>query len=151
MNMATEPTAPTMKDARQTIIKVTFRASVTGLSIRFWSASEVAGLCVTESEAMLRMVKRTKPRTDAKRRKMNNLVVRQGWANARTKAVAASKASRMPGGLSSIPTTTEAIADKPQIAKRISVLILLRGVEKASVMTISFFDSGFIKVCPTRV
>jgi hypothetical protein len=50
---------------------------------------------------------------------------------------------RMPGGLSSIPTMTEAIADKPQTARRISVLILLRDVEIASIMTISFFDSGF--------
>ena len=74
---------------------------------------------------------------------MNFLAVRQEWTNARTKAVAARKASSIPGRLSSIPTTAEAIANKPQIIKRISVLILLRGVEKASIMTVSFFDSGF--------
>jgi hypothetical protein len=44
----------------------------------------------------------------------------------------------MPGGLSSIPTTAAAIADKPQITKRISVQILLRGVERASIMIVSF-------------
>lgn len=55
--------------------------------------------------------------------------------------MAASKANSTPGRLSSIPTTTEAIADKPQSAKRISVLVLLRGVEKALTMTISIFDS----------
>ncbi len=74
---------------------------------------------------------------------MNFLAVRQGWANARTKAIAARKASSMPGRLSSIPTTAEAIADRPQIAKRISVLIVLRGVEKASIMAVSLFENRF--------
>jgi hypothetical protein len=34
------------------------------------------------------------------------------------------------------------IASKPQIARRINILILLRGVEKAAIMIASFFDSG---------
>jgi len=80
---------------------------------------------------------------------MNFLVVRQGWTNASTKAVAARKASSMPGRLSSIPTTTAAIASKPQIARRISALILLLGVEKASLMTVSFLDCGFRLCRPT--
>jgi hypothetical protein len=41
-----------------------------------------------------------------------------------------------------MPITVEAIADKQQITKRISVLILLLRVEKASIMTISFFGCG---------
>jgi len=49
----------------------------------------------------------------------------------------------MPGRLSSIPTTVAAIASKPQIARRISVIFLLFGVEKELIMIISFFDSGF--------
>jgi hypothetical protein len=69
---------------------------------------------------------------------MNFLAVRQGWTNARTKAVAAGKANSTPGGLSSIPTTTAAIVSKPQIARRINVVILLCGVEKALVMIASF-------------
>jgi hypothetical protein len=74
---------------------------------------------------------------------MNFLAVRHGWTNARTKAIAARKANSMPGGLSLMPTTVAAIADKPQVTNRISVLILLRGVEKISIMTVSYFDSGF--------
>jgi hypothetical protein len=92
---------------------------------------------------MFMTTKRTKPRTDAKRRNMNFLVVRQGWENAKTKAIVASKASSTPGRLSFIPTTTAAVANKPQTTKRTSALILLRGVEKASIMTNSFFDGGF--------
>jgi len=143
MNMATEPTAPTVNAAGQIIMKITFKALIAGLCIRSLSVPDVAGFWTTESEVMLRMTKRTKPSTDAKRRNMNFLVVRQGWVNARTNAVAARKASSMPGGLSSIPTATAVIANKPQTTKRTSVLILLRGVEKASITADSFFDSGF--------
>jgi hypothetical protein len=42
----------------------------------------------------------------------------------------------MPGGLSSIPAAAAAIASKPQIARRISVIFLLCGVEKALVMIV---------------
>jgi len=79
---------------------------------------------------------------------MNFFVVRQGWTNARTKAVAARKACSMPGRLSSIPTTAAVIASKPQIARRISVIVLLCGVEKALVMIV-LFDSRFCYGCPT--
>ena len=143
MNMATEPTAPTMKAAGQTMTMIKLRVLAKGLCIRSWSAPEVAGFWATVSKMMFRMMKRTKPSTDARSRNMNFLAVRQEWANASTKAVAARKASSMPGRLSSIPTTTAAIASKPQIARRISALILLLGVEKASLMTVSFSNSGF--------
>jgi len=56
----------------------------------------------------------------------------------------------MPGKLSSIPTTPAATASKPQIARRINVIILLCGVEKALVMIVSFlivdFVFGFLKI-----
>ncbi len=81
---------------------------------------------------------------------MNFLAVRQGWENARTKVTAANKASSMPGGLSSIPTTTAAIASKPHIARRIRVILLLCGAEEALVMFVSFFDSGFCLRLPKR-
>jgi len=149
MNMATEPTAPTMKAAGQTMTLIKLRVLAKGLCIRSWSAPEVAGFWATVSKMMFRMTKRTKPSTDARRRNMNFLAVRQVWANARTKAVAARKANRMPGRLSSIPTATAAIASKPQIARRINVVILLRGVEKASIMTDSFLDCGFRLCRPT--
>jgi hypothetical protein len=80
---------------------------------------------------------------------MNFLTVRQGWTKARTKAAAARKASSKPGGLSSIPITTETIVNKPQTTKRITVLFLLPGVDKASIMTISFLIIDFIDGCPT--
>ena len=51
---------------------------------------------------ILKIRKKTNPSTDAKSKKMNFLVVRHGWENARIKATAANKARRMPGGLSSI-------------------------------------------------
>jgi len=89
MDMATEPTAPTMNAAGQIIAMIKLKASMAGLCSRSRSASEVAGFWVTESKMMFRMMKRTKPSTDAKRSIMNFLAVRQGWANARTKAVAA--------------------------------------------------------------
>jgi hypothetical protein len=143
MNMATEPTVPTMNAAGLIITMIKFKALMAGLCIRDRSAPEVVGSWATESKMMFRVTKRTKPSTDARMMNMNFLAVRQGWANARTKAVAARKASSMPGRLSSIPTTAETIADKPQIAKRISVLIVLRGVEKASIMAVSLFESGF--------
>jgi hypothetical protein len=143
MNITTAPTTPTRKVAEQSIAKIILRASFTGLSIKFWSASELAGFWTIESDTILTMMKRTNPSTAANSRNMNFLAVRQGWENARTKVTAASKASSMPGGFSSIPTTVEAIADKQQITKRISVLILLLRVEKASIMTISFFGCGF--------
>ena len=82
-------------------------------------------------------MKKTKPRTDAKNRDKNFFVIRQGWVNARTKAVAANKARSMPGKLSSTPIMAETIADKLQTTKRISVLILLFRVEKASIMRFS--------------
>jgi hypothetical protein len=143
MNMATEPTAPTMKAAGQIIAMIILKASMAGLCSRSWSTPAFAGFWVAVSIMIFRMTKRAKPSIDARRRNMNCLAVRQGWTNARTKAVAARKANSMPGGLSSIPTAAAAIADKPQITKRISVLILLCGVEKASIMIVSFFDSGF--------
>jgi hypothetical protein len=149
MNMATEPIAPTMSAAGLIIAIIKFKALMAGLCIKFWSAPEVAGFWAIESEMMFMIMKRTKPRTDAKRRNMNFLAVRQGWANARTKAIAASKASSTPGRLSSIPTMTEALVDKPQTTKRTSVLILLRDVEKALIMTISFLIMDFVYGCPT--
>jgi hypothetical protein len=144
MNMATEPTAPTMKAAGQIIAKIKFKASMAGLCIRSRSATEVAGFWTTESKMMLRVMKRTKPSTDIRRRNMNFLAVRQGWTNARTKAVAARKASSTPGRLSSIPTLTAAIASKPQIARRISVIFLLCSVEDALVMILSFLIVDFV-------
>jgi hypothetical protein len=138
MNITTEPIAPTTNAAAQSIRMTILMTLTVGLSIKFWIALEVVGFWVTESRIMLNITKGTKPTTDAKRMNMNFLTVRQGWTKARTKATAASKASSTPGRLSSIPTTTAAIADKPQTAKRTSVLILLWDVEKASIMTTPF-------------
>jgi hypothetical protein len=131
MNMVMEPTTPMMKEAGQIIAMIILKASTTGLCRRSWAAV---------SRMMFRMTKRTIPRTDVKRRIMNCLAVLQGWTNARTKAIAARKAKSMPGGLSLIPTTAAAIVNKPQITRRIKVLILLRDVLKESNMTVSFFD-----------
>jgi hypothetical protein len=139
MNMTTEPTEPTMKVAKQIIAKIILKASMAGLCNRSWSAPVVAGFWATIS----RMMKRTTPSSDARRRNMNFLAVRQGWTNARTKVVAAREANSTPGGLSSIPTAVATIADKPQITRRINDQILLRGVESASIMIILFQDSEF--------
>jgi hypothetical protein len=98
---------------------------------------------------MFRMMKRTKPSIDARRRSMNFLAVRQGWTNARKKAVAAMNASSMPGRLSSKPTTRAAIASKTQIARRISVIFLFCGGEKALVMIVSFLIVDFVYSCLT--
>jgi hypothetical protein len=144
MNMATEPIAPTMKAAAQIIAMIKLRVSVAGLCLRFLSVSEVAGFWVIESVMMFMMTMRTKPKTEVRRMVMSFLVARQGKANARTKAIAASKANSTPGRLSSIPTTTAAVAHKPQITKKTIVLILLRDVEKASIMTISFLIMDFV-------
>jgi len=89
---------------------------------------------------LFRMAKRTNPINDAKRRSLNCLAVRQGWANARTKVISARKANSMPGGLSSIPITTAAIANKAQIAKRIRVRVLLLGMVRAS-NKLAFFSA----------
>jgi len=43
---------------------------------------------------------------------------------------------------SGLTTTPAATASKPQIARRIRVIFLLCGVEKAPVMMVSFFGSG---------
>jgi hypothetical protein len=67
--------------------------------------------------------------------------------NAGTKAVAARKANRIPGRLSLIPTATAAIASKPQIARRINVVILLCGVEKALIKIVSFLIMDFVYGC----
>jgi len=104
MNMVTEPTAPTMNAAGQIIAMIKFRASKAGLCIRSWSALEVVGFWAIESKMMFRMMKRTKPRTDAKRRNMNFLAVRQGWENAMTKAIAESRARSKPAGWINSPT-----------------------------------------------
>ena len=149
MNMATEPTAPTMKAAGQIIMMIILKASMAGLSSRSWSVPVFAGFWATVSRMMFRMTKRAKPNTDARRRNMNCLTVRQGWTNARTKAVAARKASSMPGGLSSIPTMTAAIASKPHIARKIRVIFLSCGVEKALVMIVSFLIVDFVYSCLT--
>jgi hypothetical protein len=149
MNITTKPIAPTTSAAAQSIMMIILMTLVVGLCIRFWIALEVVGFWVTESRIMLNMTKRTKPATDAKRRNMNFLTFRQGWTKARTKATAARKASSKPGGLSSIPITAETIVNKPQTTKRITVLFLLPGVEKASIMTISFLIIDFIDGCPT--
>jgi hypothetical protein len=149
MNITTAPIAPTTSAAAQSIMMIILMTLTVGLSIRFLIALEVVGFWVTESRIMLNMTKRTKPTTDAKRMNMNFLTVRQGWTKARTKAAAARKASSKPGGLSSIPITTETIVNKPQTTKRITVLFLLPGVEKASIMTISFLIIDFIDGCPT--
>ncbi len=138
MNITTEPIAPTTNAAAQSIMMTILMTLTVGLSIKFWIALEVVGFWVTESRIMLNMTKRTKPTTDAKKRSMSFLTVRQGWTKARTKAIAARKASRKPGGLSSIPITIETIVNKPQTTKKITVLFLLPDVEKASIMTISF-------------
>jgi hypothetical protein len=53
---------------------------------------------------------------------------------------AARKANRIPGRLSSIPKATAEIASRPEIARRIIVVVLLRGVEKASIVITSSFD-----------
>jgi hypothetical protein len=149
MNITIAPIAPTTSAAAQSIMMIILMTLTVGLSIRFLIALEVVGFWVTESRIMLNMTKRTKPTTDAKRMNMNFLTVRQGWTKARTKAAAARKASSKPGGLSSIPITTETIVNKPQTTKRITVLFLLPGVEKASIMTISFLIIDFIGGCPT--
>jgi hypothetical protein len=149
MNITTAPIAPTTSAAAQSIMMIILMTLTVGLSIRFLIALEVVGFWVTESRIMLNMTKRTKPTTDAKRMNMNFLTVRQGWTKARTKATAARKASSKPGGLSSIPITTETIVNKPQTTKRITVLFLLPGVEKASIMTISFLIIDFIDGSPT--
>ena len=80
---------------------------------------------------------------------MNILAVLQGWTNARTKAVAARKAKMIPGRLSSIPAVAAVITSKPQIARRISVIFLLCGVEKALVMIVSFLIVDFVYGCLT--
>jgi len=150
MNIVTEPTAPTMKAAVQIIAMIILMASTTGFCSRFWSVPAVAGSWAAVSRMMFRMMKRTKPSIDAKRRNMNFLAVLQGWTNARTKAVAARKAKMIPGRLSSIPAAAAAIASKPQIARRISVIFLLCGVEKALVMIVSFLIVGFVDGCLTH-
>ena len=149
MNMAAEPTTPTIKAAEQSIMMIVFKAFMAGLSISSRSVPDADGSWVTESSMMLRMMKSPKPSTDAKRRDMNFLAVRQVRTNARTKAVAATKASRMPGRLSSIPTATAAIASKPQIARRMSVNLLSWGVESALVIFISFLIAKSVYSCLT--
>jgi hypothetical protein len=146
MNITTEPIAPTTNAAAQSIMMIILMTLTVGLSIRFWIALEVVGFWLTESRVMLNMTKRTNPTTDSKSRNTNFLTVRHGWTKARTKAAAASKASRKPGGLSSIPITAETIVNKPQTTKRITVLFLLLSVEKTSIMIISFL---IINDCPT--
>jgi hypothetical protein len=47
----------------------------------------------------------------------------------------------MPGRLSAMPILTAAIASKPQAARRISVVVLLCGVEKALIMIVSILIS----------
>jgi len=138
MNIATEPTAPTMKAAEQIIAMIILKALTTGLCSRSWRAPVVAGSWAAVSRMMFRMMKRTKPSIDAKRRNMSFLASLQGWTKARTKAVAARKAKMIPGRLSSIPAAAAAITSKPQIARRMSVIFLLCGVEKAQVMIASF-------------
>jgi len=140
MNMAAEPTTPTIKAAEQSIMMIVFKAFMAGLSISSRSVPDADGSWVTESSMMLRMMKSPKPSTDARRRNMNFFAVRQGCTNARTKAVAERKASRIPGGLSSIPTVTAAIVSKPQLARRKNDMFLLLGVEKAAIMIVSFFS-----------
>jgi len=147
MNITTEPTAPTMKAAVHSIVKIKFRASVKGLWIRFCSAREVAGFCAKVSKIIFWMMKRTKPRTDTNSIKVNFLPVLQGWANARTKAVAANNARSMPGRLSFIPTTIEAIVSKAEITRSTSVLFLLREIEKASIISISFLIMDLVNDC----
>ena len=149
MNMATEPTTPMMKAAEQIIAMIIIKALIAELCSRFWSALVVAGFWAIVSRTMFKIMKRTKLSIDARRMDMNFLAVRQGWANARTKAVAARKASSMPGRLSSIPTTTAAIASKPQIARRISIIFLFFGGEKALVMIVSFLIVDFVYSCLT--
>ena len=129
MNITTEPIAPTTNAAAQSIMMIILMTLTVGLSIKFRIALEVVGFWVTKSIIMLNMTKRTKPTTDAKRRNINFLTIRQGWTKARTKAAPARKASSKPGGLSSIPITTETIVNKPQTTKRITVLFLLHDVE----------------------
>jgi hypothetical protein len=123
---------------------IKINAFVAGLCIRSRSAPEVAGSWATESKIIFRMMRRTEPSTAARRRNMNFLAVRQGWANARTKAIAARKASRMPGGLSLNPTTAAAIVNKPLITKRIIDWILMRDVENASIIIASFLAVIFV-------
>jgi hypothetical protein len=151
MNMATEPTAPTMKAAAQIMAMIMLKALMIGLFKRSWSTPDVAGFWAAVSRKILRMMKRIKPSNDARMRNMNFLAVRQGWTNARTKAVAERKARRIPSGLSSMPTTAATIASKAQIARRINVLFLLLGVEKAALMRASFFDSGSYRWLPDRM
>lgn len=142
---------PTKNAAEQSIAKITLRASIAGLWSRFWSVTELFGFCTIESEMMLKITKRNKPSKDAKSKNMNFLAVRQGWQNERIKAIAARKARSTPGGLSSIPITTEAIAVRPQTTKRINVLILLLRVEYASIMIISFLIVALVNGCPKNL
>ena len=149
MNMTTEPTAPTMKAAEQIIAMIILKASMAELCSRSWSAPLAAEFWEIVSRMMFRTMKRTKPSIPARRRNKNFFAVRQGWTNARTKAVAARKASSMPGRLSSIPTTTAAIANKPHIARRISVIFFLCGVEKALIMIVFLLIVDFVYGCLT--
>jgi hypothetical protein len=106
------------------------------------STVEVEGFWVIESTTMFTMTKRTKPIPAVRKRNRNFFAILQGWTNARIKAVAARKANRMPGGLSSIPRNAAAIAKAQLIKKRKNVTILLRGVEKASIITTLFLVLG---------
>lgn len=140
MSMITEPTVPTKRAAAQSMEMIKTKLSVVGLCVRFRVALEVAGFWAMESKMMFRMTKRIKPIIDARRRNMNFLVVRQGWANARMKTVAERKASSTPGGLSSMPMDVALNAKRTQITKNMSVVIIFRGVESASIIT-TFFSS----------
>jgi len=129
---------PTTSAAAQSIMMIILMTLVVGLCSRFWTALEVVGFWVIESRIMLKMTKRKKPITDAKRKNKNFLVDRHGWTNARTMATPARNASSVPGGLSSTPMAAAVNTNKPQITKRIIVTILLRGVENASIITTFF-------------
>jgi hypothetical protein len=148
MNMAAEPTAPTMKAAEQSITMIVFKAFMAGLSISSRRVPDADGSWMTESSMMLRMMKSPKPSNDAKRRNMNLLAARQGCTNARTKAEAERKASSIPGRLSSMPTAVAAIASKTQIVRRINVLFLFLGVEIGALMIVSFLGNGYYSWLP---
>jgi hypothetical protein len=55
MNMATEPTAPTLKAAVQIIAKIILKVSMAGLCSRPWSVPVFAGFWATVSRMMFRI------------------------------------------------------------------------------------------------
>ncbi len=140
-NITTEPTAPTKIAGGQ--IRIARRKAATPRPCsNTWSARILSTSPATPWKTLCRMPNITKPTTDAHRKSPNLFAVRQGWTKARIRAVAAPKAKRIPGGLSLIPTTTAAVAEAQQIARKTNVRVRLRGVDRASSISTSLSERG---------